>query len=147
MLAPDVRVGDEVAHYYFKQFLAGMVCTPLLSSLLSLPSLPPTPKPIPGIHPLPRRMPPGPQTRKPPPGRSRHSEKIRFWLIGGVSTQRIGKDEGVNGEVWEFALRCAWGVHFLFCFFLCVCFFVFPYSPYSSFSPFALLMLTRWLNS
>ena len=89
-----------------------MVCMPFLS----LPSLPPTLKPIPGIHPLPRRMPPGPQTRKPPPGRSRHSEKIRFWLIGGVSTQRIEKDEGVNGEVWEFALRCARGLHFCFAF-------------------------------
>ena len=41
MLAPDVGVGDEVAHYYFNQLLAGMVCIPLPSFLPPFPlSLP-----------------------------------------------------------------------------------------------------------
>lgn len=30
--APDVGVGDDIAHFYFNQLLSGMVCLPTFTS-------------------------------------------------------------------------------------------------------------------
>ena len=82
--APDVGVGEDVAHFYFLQLLSGLVKSNTYRQRTAERLLTLHRKRRSGLYSFRGRVPSRPQTRKHSPRRGRDTQDIRLWSLFGV---------------------------------------------------------------
>lgn len=103
--APDVGVGEDVAHFYFLQLLSGLVTSNTYRPRTAKRLLTFHWKRCSGLYSFRGRVPSRPQARKHSPGCGRDTQDIRLWSLLGVQAQGVGPDTNAHRKMRQSTIR------------------------------------------
>jgi len=103
--APDVGVGEDVAHFYFLQLLSGLVTSNTCRQRTAKCLLTFHRKCRSDLYSFRGRVPSRPQARKHSPRCGRDTQNIRLWSLLGVQAQGVGPDTNAHRKMRQSAIR------------------------------------------